>query len=163
MVAQGGADLLAHAAHVFQLDVAVASARGSHADQKQIGPPDSDCGIRARRQPAGCDLPFDDPADVFFDDGAFARVDEIDLCRLRIDADDFMTLLGQASRRNGPDVSQTPDAKLHDRPCDGCTNRPARPAGAARAKREATHGPQCALRLREPRSQDREELLTPVR
>src|SRR5947207_11187818 len=124
MVAQGGADLLAHAADVFQPDVAVASARGSHADQKQIGPPDSDCGIRGRRQPAGCDLPFDDRADVLFDDRAFALADEIDLCRLRIDADDFMTLLGQASRRNGPDVSQTPDAKLHDRPCDGCTNRP---------------------------------------
>src|SRR5207302_4186133 len=159
MVAQGGADLLAHAAHVFQLDVAVASARGSHADQKQIGPPDSDCGIRGRRQPAGCDLPFDDRADVLFDYGAFALSDEIDLWRLRIGADDFMTLLGQASRRNGPDVSQTPDAKLHDRPCDGCTNRPTRPPCG---KREATHGPQCALTLREPRPQDREKLLTPV-
>jgi len=41
-----------------------------------------------------------------FYDGAFAGVDEIDLGRFRIDADDFMTFLGQASRRNGPDVSK---------------------------------------------------------
>jgi len=72
-------------------------------------------GIRRRGQPAGRDLLFYDAADVLFDDGTFAGVDEIDLRRLRIDADDFMTFLGQATRGNSPDVSQTPDAKLHYR------------------------------------------------
>ena len=79
MVAQGRADLLAYAAHVFQLDVAVAAAGRSHADQKQIGPLDRDGGIRRRAQPAGGHLLFYDPADVLFDDGSLAGVDQINL------------------------------------------------------------------------------------
>src|SRR5438552_7940726 len=115
MVAQGRADRFAHSVHVFQLDVAIAPTGRSHADQEQIGLPDREGGIRRRGQPAGRDLLFYDPADVLFDDGTFAGVDEIDLRRFRIDADDFMTFLGQATRRNGSDVSETPDAKLHHR------------------------------------------------
>jgi hypothetical protein len=33
-----------------------------------------------------------------------------------VQADGLMTFLGKATRRNGPDVSETPDAKLHNRP-----------------------------------------------
>ncbi len=83
--------------------------------QLEIGLLDCYIRIRHRGQPAGCDLSFYDPADVFFDDRAFAGVNEINLRRLRIDADDLMTFVGQAPRRNGPDVSEAKDAKLHDR------------------------------------------------
>jgi hypothetical protein len=66
--------------------------------------------IGRRRQPPGRHLQFYDPVYVLFDDRSLAGVDEIDFPRFRIDTDDFMAFLGQATRRNGPDVSKTPDA-----------------------------------------------------
>ncbi len=116
MVTQGRADLLAYAAHVFQLDVAVAAAGRTDADQKQVGLPDRGIDIRRRGQPARGVLQLYDLADVLLDNRRFAGIDEIDLPGIRIDADDFVAFPGKAGCGDSADVTKSQDANLHDDP-----------------------------------------------
>ena len=94
MVAQCRANLVAHATHELEFDVAVGAAGRSHADQRKVRLPDCGGHIRGRAQPPGCDLPSYDRTDVLLDDRRLAGIDQIDFPRFRIDSDNFMTFLG---------------------------------------------------------------------
>ena len=87
-------------------------------------------------------------------------VDQINLGLLRIDADDLMTFPGEATRRNGPDVPETPDAKLHDRLFYVLLESTAEPA---LQEANFSTGHCTPPGLRGLWSQHRKGLLTPVR
>ena len=113
--AQRRADLLADAPHVLEIDVAVAAARRPDAHENQVGLLDRDADFGARREPAGADLPLDDLADLLLDDRRLARVDELDLARLGVDADHLMAGARQAPGDDRADVAEPQDADLHAR------------------------------------------------
>ncbi len=67
-------------------------------------------GIAGSAQPARLDGGGYDFADVCFNDGRLPTVDQVDFGRERIDSDDFMAVIGEASRRNGSDITQSKNA-----------------------------------------------------
>ena len=113
VVAQRRADLLAYASHVLEIDAAVGQAGRADADERELGVPDCSSCIRRRRQAARRDLLLDDLADVLFDDGSFAGVDQVDLARLGVYADDLMAFPRQTARGDGTDIAEAHDADLH--------------------------------------------------
>ncbi|MCY1552295.1 hypothetical protein D9M68_886830 [compost metagenome] len=52
-------------------------------------------------------------ADVFFNDGRGALVDQLHLGPVRIDADDFVSIRCQATSRDGTHITQTKDTDSH--------------------------------------------------
>ena len=100
-------DLLADTADVLQVDAAVRHAGRAHADEQEVRGPYRRGHVGRRAQAPRRDLLLDDFADLLFDDGCPAGVDEIDLPRLGIDADDFVAIPGQTARGDGPYVSET--------------------------------------------------------
>src|SRR5689334_8940430 len=106
MRGERGADLLAHAADVFQVDAAVRLARGADTDEREVGVAHRVGDLGRSAQAARGDLLGDDAVEVLLDDRRAPDVDEIDLGALRVDADDFVSFLRKTARGYGADVSE---------------------------------------------------------
>src|ERR1700674_3842579 len=96
-----------------EVEIAVGLARCSDTNEGQLRLADRFAWIAGGTQPAGLGSGSDDFADVGFNDGRLPAVDQINLCRERVDTDNFMSIIGETSRRNRPHITQTEDANFH--------------------------------------------------
>ncbi len=69
--------------------------------------------IARSAQPAGLGSGCDDFTDICFNDRRLPAIDQVDFGRERVDANDFMSIIGEASRRNCADISQSENANSH--------------------------------------------------
>ena len=74
-MAKGASDLLAHAPHVRQVQIAIAAARRADADQGQLAVVDRGAGVGGRAQAPGGDRLRDHVFETLLHDGALAAVD----------------------------------------------------------------------------------------
>jgi hypothetical protein len=57
-------------------------------------------------------------------DGTSAAVDQIDLCRKRVDSNDFRSIIGESTRRNCADITQPKDTDSQDAYLSRVARRP---------------------------------------
>src|SRR5690606_16501279 len=97
-------DLLAHAAHVLQVDAPVRQAGRAHADEHEVGVTHRRIDVRGRGKAPGRDARGNDLADVLLDDGRAPGVDEIHLGALWIDPDHLVAVVRKTARGYRADV-----------------------------------------------------------
>ena len=88
-----------------QIEVAVGLARRADANKRQFSFPYCLSGTRRGAQPARCDRRRDDLADFRLNDWRVAAVYQVYFGFDWVDTDDFMSVIGEASRRNRADIA----------------------------------------------------------
>ena len=101
---QALADLAADGAHVAEVEAAVRLGGRAHADERDVGREERGGRVRPGAQPAGRDGRRDELLEPLLDDGRAAGVDEPDLGRVRIDADDVVPVACEARGRDRADL-----------------------------------------------------------
>jgi hypothetical protein len=109
--AQQLADIGADPAYIVQVETAVAVAGRSDTDEDQIAV--RKIGRGGGSEPAGLTLVKDQLLQSLFDDRRKPLIDQTHLMGVDVDADDVVSHLGQAGRRDAPHISQSKDADLH--------------------------------------------------
>lgn len=104
------ADLLADPSYISQVEIAVRLARCTHANEGQFRLADRFDWIAGSAQPAGLGSGRDDLADIGFNDGRLSTVDQIDFGGEWIHTNDFMSIIGETSRRDRSDITQSENA-----------------------------------------------------
>ena len=104
------ADLLADPSDEVQVEIAVGLARSTYANKGEFGLVDRFDWIAGGAQSASLDGGRDDLADIGFNDGRLSTVDQIDFGGNWIDTNDFMSIIGETSRRNRSDITQSENA-----------------------------------------------------
>jgi hypothetical protein len=91
------ANLLANASYVMQVEIAVRLTRRTDANKRQFRLANCLRWIFSRAQPARLDLCRDNFADLCFDNWRMPFVDQVYFGLDWIDANDFMSVVGQTS------------------------------------------------------------------
>jgi hypothetical protein len=107
---EGLADLFANPSDISQIEIAVRLTRRTDANEGQFRLADRLYGIASSTQPARLDSGGHDFPDVCFNDGRLPAVDQVDFGRERVDPNDLMSVIGEATRRNGSDITQSKNA-----------------------------------------------------
>ncbi len=105
LVSERSADLLANAPDVPQIEVAIGLTWRTYADKRQLGLPYGRGRIASGAQLSRLRGRGNDLADVGFDDGGLAVVDQINLGRHRIDPSHLMSVVGETSRGHSPHIT----------------------------------------------------------
>src|ERR1700722_2412056 len=109
------ANLLANSADISQIEIAVGLAGCAHAHERKLGRINRLAGIVGGPQTSGFHRGGNNLADFGFDDGRLPAVDEVGFGENRVDSNHFVSIIGQASRRNRAHVPQTEDANYQKR------------------------------------------------
>jgi hypothetical protein len=107
LVAQHGADFLAHPRQVGEVQAAVPAAWRADADERQVGGVHRIRRVRRRPQALGPHAFLQQFPQAGLDDGAAAFVDRLHLVRIHVDADHVVAVGGEACRRDAAHVTQT--------------------------------------------------------
>src|SRR5262249_4709682 len=108
------ADLFANSSDISQVEIAVNLAWCPNANEGQFRLADRLAWIAGGAQSTSLRSCCDNFTDLCFNDGRLPTVDQIDLCRNRVDSDDFMSIIGEATRRNCTDITQSKDTDSQD-------------------------------------------------
>jgi len=104
------ADLFANSSDISQVEIAVGLARCANANERQFRLANPLAWITGSAQPAGLDSGGYDFPDVCFNDRRLPTVDQVDFGRERVDSNDLMSVIGEAPRGNGSDITQSKNA-----------------------------------------------------
>src|SRR5204863_7066603 len=118
-LAKRGADLLADALEIREIETAVAAARCADAKQRDVGRSHGFCAIGRRAQPPFGHIRRQQLAEAWFDDRAVAAIDRLDLFAVHVDADYFMSIRGERCGGNASYVAQSEYRDSHCLPCVG--------------------------------------------
>ena len=104
---------MAHAHDVADVKAPIWLTRRADANHRQIGLHDRLGRVGYGLQAAGRDHLFHHLAEVFLDHRGLAVVDQLDLGRVRIDADDGVAVRGEAGGRYAADIAKPKDTDTH--------------------------------------------------
>ncbi len=113
LVAQRGADFLAYLAYMAHIEIAVDLGRRADAYERNARIENGFPRIARCPQQSCADRVGNHVADVFLDDGRDALIDQVNLGRVGIDADDGVAVGSEAAGGNGADITQAKNAYLH--------------------------------------------------
>ncbi|MNZ46411.1 hypothetical protein D3C78_640920 [compost metagenome] len=113
LVAQGETDLAADAFDIVQFQVAILLARRADADEGHLGVAHGGADIGGSTQAAGLHALLQKFFQAGLDNGRLAIVDQVDLGRRNVDANNFMTTSREAAGAYCTNIAQTKDADSH--------------------------------------------------
>src|SRR5579872_2509122 len=107
------ANLFADSPDIAQIQISVRLTGRSNAYKGKVGREDRIERAARGTEPAGLTRRADNLCDLRLDDGGLSAVDQVDLSRHGINAQDLMSVLRQTTGRDRTDISQTKNANLH--------------------------------------------------